>query len=183
MTGLRSDPVSEGPEGPPEVIDKSASKSGSGQAPGLPAAEARSPQSVPDAQMEPSIATATPLVEATNSNATSTSSREGVDPQVVEVASPESIPDVRHETPIATAAPPENPQPSGNRDKSASAWYVGFKATLDLVVQVSDVFPPLKSAAVAVQTLVGVYDVSSNIVWVTQLLISLLAILRKPRRI
>lgn len=74
---------------------------------------------------------------------------------------PESDTNAHPETPMAEAAKPAAKSPFSTT-KGKSTWYVAFQTTVDLVTQVSDVFPPLRTAAVAVKALMDVCDVSSS---------------------
>jgi hypothetical protein len=69
-----------------------------------------------------------------------------------------------HEEPVTTTTtgPSEKSQSSTSKAKPASTWYTALKTTVDLVVQVSDVFPPLKSTAAGIKALMDVHDVSSD---------------------
>lgn len=72
---------------------------------------------------------------------------------------------------------------STSNSNPTSTWYMAIKATVDLVVQVSDVFPPLKSAAAGVKGLMDVYDVSGPSLRRCRVLNSLQGFLQQSRRI
>ncbi|KAJ3525009.1 hypothetical protein NMY22_g10751 [Coprinellus aureogranulatus] len=71
--------------------------------------------------------------------------------------------EVQQELPIASTAdltPSPEAQPTGSKDKPT--WYLALQSTVALVERVSDVFPPLKSTAAALNALMEMKDAFSS---------------------